>query len=200
MKILKYLLYAVAALGVLFIAAGFVKPTAGYGNEIEVNKPLRESWAVYQDMSKLGDWINGFKSMELISGEKGTVGSKYKIIVHPEEGEYIELIETITSLQDQESMGLEFDSEFMTNNLLVNFSEKEGKTYIKTNATVRGKGMFMRSLMALMEGPMGNEDLKNMTALKKLIEENTTDYFPDPETVTETADEKSPEGANEASE
>ena len=48
---------------------------------------MNEAWAVHQDESKLGQWLAGFKSIDLISGEVGTVGSKYKVVVNPGEGQ-----------------------------------------------------------------------------------------------------------------
>ena len=184
MKFLKYLLYLIGGLLFLFLAIGFIKPSVNYGHEITVNKSLKEAWAVQQDESKLGEWLAGFKSIDLISGEAGEVGSKYKVVVNPEEGQPdFEMTETVISKSEFDHMALSFDSEMMLFDQTISFSETDGKTTIKTDSKVSGKGMMMRSLFALMEmfsGSFQAQEVKNVEALKKVIEENTTDYYPAP--------------------
>jgi len=181
MKILKYLLFLLLAILVFFIAIGFVKPKVHYGYEITVDKSIKEAWAVHKDDSKYALWLEGFKSMELISGEHNKVGSKYKIVVNPGEGQPdFTMIETIKSVQEYEHVDLNFDSEMMIFNQRTSFREENGKTKIKTDSTVKGKGLLMRSMFAMM-GIFGNsfekQEAKNIERLKKVIEENTTDYF-----------------------
>ena len=184
MKILKYLLYLIGGFLFFFLAIGFIKPSVNYGHEITVNKSLKEAWAVQQDESKLGEWLTGFKSIDLISGEAGEVGSKYKVVVNPEEGQPdFEMTETVISKSEFDHMALSFDSEMMLFDQTIYFSETDGKTTIKTDSKVSGKGMMMRSLFALMEmfsGSFQAQEVKNVEALKKVIEENTTDYYPAP--------------------
>jgi len=184
MKILKYLLYAVVALVVIFFAIGLLKPSVNYGHEITVNKSVKEAWAVHQDESKLGLWLDGFKSIDLIEGEEGTVGSKYKVVVNPSDGQPdFEMIETIVAVEEFDHIELSFDSEAMRFDQTTTFTESDGKTTIKTDSKVSGKGIMMRSMFALMEmlgGSFQAQEEKHVEALKKVIEENTTDYYPAP--------------------
>lgn len=192
MKILKYLLYFVVGLVLLFVLVGFIKPSVSYGHEITVDKPVQEAWAVHKDEAKFDQWLAGFKSIELISGEAGEVGSKYKVIVDPGEGEPdFEMIETVVSLEEFDHVTLHFDSEMMVFEQTTSFSETDGKTTIKNDSKVMGKGVMMRSMFALME-MFGNafqtQEVKNIEALKKVIEENTTDYYPAPVIMEEVTD------------
>jgi hypothetical protein len=184
MKILKNLLYLIVGLVIVFFAIGLLKPKVNYGHEIIVNKSIKEAWAVSQDESKFGEWLDGYKSIELISGEKGEVDSKYKVIVEPEEGQPdFEMIETVVSKKEFDHVTLHFDSDMMNFEQTIFYSEKDGKTSVKTESSVSGKGMTMRSMFALMEmfgGAFQAQEVKNIEALKKLIEENTTDYYPVP--------------------
>lgn len=188
MKILKYLLYLIVGLVIIFFAIGLIKPTVNYGHEITVNKSLKEAWAVSQDESKYGQWLDGFKSIELVSGEAGAVGSKYKVVVNPSEGQPdFEMIETVVSKKEFDHVTLHFDSEMMDFDQTILYAETDGKTSIKTESAVSGKGIVMRSLFAIMEmftGSFTAQETKNIEALKKVIEENTTDYYPAP-TVAE---------------
>jgi len=192
MKILKYVLGILGVLLLIFLAVGMIHPSVSYGHEIEVNKPLKESWAVHKDYSKFDQWLDGFKSIEHISGEEEAIGSKYKVIVIPQEGaEPFEMIETLTAMEEFDHITLHFDSDMMDFDQTTFFSEKDGKTTIKTDSKVIAKGMFMRSMFAVMEmmgGSFTAQEAKNIEQLKKVIESNTTDYFPAPvvETVEQT--------------
>ena len=184
MKILKYLLGVLALLILLFFVIGFLNPSVSYGHEIEVSKSIEEAWAVHKDDSKYAQWLDGFKSIEHISGEQEAVGSKYKVIVKPSEEEpEFEMIETVVSVKENDHISLNFDSEMMDFEQTTSFSERDGKTVIKTDSKVKGKGMMMRSMFALMEmlgGAFTAQEAKNIEQLKKVIESNTTDYFPTP--------------------
>ncbi len=184
MKALKYIIFVILALVILFFAIGMIKPSVSYGHEITVNKPIEETWAVTQDASKYDQWLAGFKSIELIEGEKNEVGSKYRVIVNPGEGQpEFEMIETIASIKEFEHVNLHFDSEFMDFEQLITHSESDGKTTVKTESKVIAKSAVMRSLFAIMEmigGSFTAQEKKNIEALKKVIEENTTDYYPAP--------------------
>ena len=192
MKFLKYLFFFILGLLLFVFLLGIVKPTVNYGHEVTVNKPIKEAWAVQQDPSKLDQWIKGFKSIDHISGDMGEVGSKYKVIVNPGEGQDdFEMIETIVSKKEFDHIELVFDSDMMQFNQRATFSENNGKTTVKTDSKVTGNGMIMRSMFAVMDLFSGNfqkQEVENINALKKVIEENTTDYYPKPlETEAEEA-------------
>ena len=198
MKILKFLLSLIVILILIFFAIGFIKPTVSYGHEIEVDKSVKEAWAVHIDDSKYDQWLDGFKSIDLISGELNEVGSKYKVVVNPGEGQPdFEMIETLVDKKDFEYVNLNFDSDMMTFDQKTTFVESDGKTKIKTESKVGGKGIMMKSMFAMMEmlgGSFQAQEEKNLEALKKVINNNTTDYYPQPvmdtEIEVETSDSK----------
>lgn len=169
------------ALVLIFFAIGLLMPEVHYGHEITVNKSAKEAWAVSQDLSKYPQWLDGFVSETLISGERGKAGSKYKVIVNPGEGQDIfEMIETVDEIKENEYVKLHFESDPMNFEQKYSFSETDGKATMKSDATVKGKGIMMRSMFAIMEmlgGSFSKQEAKNLNNLKKVIEENTTDYF-----------------------
>ncbi len=181
MKILKLFLFLILALVLVFFLFGLLKPTVNYGHEITVNKSLEEAWAVQQDETKLGQWLEGFQSIELISGEKGKVGSKYKVVVKPEGQPDFVMTETIKSIKEMDHFTIEMDSDMMLFDQTISFKESNGKVAIKTDSKVTGKGLMTKSMFALMEtlgGMFQKQEAKNIEALKTVIESNTTDYFP----------------------
>lgn len=183
MKYLKYLLYLIIALIIIFFAFGIFKPTVTFGHEITVDKPAKETWAIAQDVSKMDQWLDGFKSMELISGEEGKPGSKYKVVINPGEGqEDFEIIETFKSFKEYELVEMSFENDDMLMDYSISHTESGGKTTIKTQSKSKAKGILMRSMFAIMDmfDLFNAQEEKNIEALKKVIEENTTDYYPEP--------------------
>ena len=185
MKVLKYLLYIILALILFALIMGLLKPTIEYGHEITADKPVEEAWAVSQDVAKFADWLKGFKSIELIEGKQDEIGSKYKVIVNPGEGQDdFEMIQTLVDYKEFDYATLHFDSEVMTFDQTINYKEADGKTTITSDSKVAAKGMMMRSMFAVMDllsGSFQKQEAENFENLKKLIDENTTDYFPAPE-------------------
>ena len=114
MKILKYLLFGVLGLIVIFFGIGLISPSVSYGHEVSVNKSVEEAWAVSQDETKYAEWLAGFQSIELLEGEKGAVGSKYRVIVNPGEGQpEFEMIETVMSVEEFDHVTMHFDNEMI---------------------------------------------------------------------------------------
>lgn len=187
MKILKYIFIVIVILIAAFYAVGLMYPQVEYGSEITVSKSIEEAWAVSQDESKYPLWLEGFQSMELIEGEYGEVGSKYKIIVLPGEGQpEFEMIETVVSKEENDHVHMIFDSEAMDFEQIISFSSDEEGTHVVTESIVKGKELSSKAIFALMEnlaGAFTAQETKNMNNLKKVIEENTTDYSPEPEPV-----------------
>ena len=181
MKILKYILFPILGFILLFFLIGLIKPVTKYGHTITVDKSIEEAWGVTQDESKFDQWLKGFKSMELISGEKNEVGSKHKVIVNPGEGQPdFEMIETLISIKEFEHVEMHFDSEMMDFEQIISFKENDGKTTVSTDSKVIGKNRMSRSMFAIMEmfGSFTKQETENVENLKKVIEENTTNYYP----------------------
>lgn len=178
MKYLKYLLYLIIILGLLFIGKGFITPSIAYENEIVVNKPANESWAVMSDEANLPKWIKGFKKTELVSGTPNTVGAVSKVYVE-ENGEEMIMEETITAIKPNELMAMTFTMDFMDMDYEISFNEKDGKTTINSKSKTSGNGMIAKSIVSFMESTMKEQEDKNLNNLKKLIESNTKNYFPE---------------------
>ena len=178
MKYLKYILGLIALLVVLFIGKGFLTPSLSYDSEIVVDKPAKEAWAVMNDESKIDQWLKGISKVEHVSGEKGKVGAVTRY-TYLEDGQESVILETIKSIGPDEQINMDFEMEGVMNmDYTVKFVEKDGKTHIKSSTITEGQGMFMRSMVSFMKGTMQAQEDENMSNLKKLIEANTTNYFP----------------------
>jgi len=187
MKYLKYFLGIIAVLALLFIGKGILTPSLSYNSEIIVDKPIKEAWAVMNDETKISQWLKGITDVKHISGEKGTVGAVTQY-TFDENGEESIILETLKAIRPNEHVAMDFVMEgVMDMAYQVDFTEKDGKTHIKSSTVTKGIGMFMRSMLSFMKSSMQAQEDENMNNLKKLIEGNTTDYFPTP--VVEVAEE-----------
>jgi len=184
MKYLKYLLYLIIVLVLVFFGKGFLTPSVSYENEIIVNKPAKEAWAVMSDESNLPKWIEGFIRTELVSGTANEVGAVSNVYVD-DSGQEMMMEETITAIKLHEHMAMTFTMEFMNMDYEINFKEEGGKTTINSKSTTMGNSIFAKSMISFMPGAMKEQEDKNLSSLKKLIEENTKNYFPEPEIETE---------------
>lgn len=135
MKLLKIIVIAIALIVAGFFAMGIVFSEVKYGHTITVSKPINEAWAISQDESKFQLWLEGFQSIELIEGEMFEVGSKYRVIVNPGEGQpEFEMIETLVALNPPNSITMHFDSEMMVFEQTMAFVQDGTQVKISTDS------------------------------------------------------------------
>lgn len=176
MKYLKYAFGILLVVVVAFMAIGLIKPTVTYECEIVVEKPTDESWAVLQDPEKLSEWLDGFQKIEHISGTPGTMGAVSKVYFD-DNGQSMEILETITDIVQNESMSMKYESDFMDMDYKLNLVSVNGQTKIHSITTANGNGLISKSIMALMASSLIEQEETNLSNLKKTIEQNTKDYF-----------------------
>lgn len=180
MNIFKYLGLILIILVFLFFIMGLIRPSVHYGHTIIVDKPVSEAWAVHQDISKYDQWLDGFQSIQLIEGEKNTVGSKYRVTVIPRDGEAEFIMnETIESFVPNDHISLNFDSEMMQFDQTTRFVDKGRQTVISTESKVTGKTFITRCLFSSMEtiaGMFQSKEVENIENLKNVINQNIDQY------------------------
>lgn len=175
MKYLKYIIGVLVILAVVFLLIGMVKPEVSYDCEIVVDKPLSESWQVTQDEEKMPDWLPGFQKIEHVSGIPGEIGA-VSIVYFVENGEEMQIEETITDIVPNESISMTYGSDFMDMNYYMKLTEDGARTKITSSTTARGNGLFSKSIMALMGGSIKAQEEANLINLKRVIEENVKSY------------------------
>ena len=184
MKFFKYLLLLLLLLVLLFFVKGLLTPTIEYSCQVNVNKSAKEAWAVMSDESNLPKWIKGFKRTELISGTANTKGAISNVYVE-ENGQEMMMQETINEIRPYEKLHMTFAMDFMDMDYIISFNEVDGKTDISSKSVTSGNGMIAKSIVSFMPKAMKEQEQENLNSLKKLIETNTKNYFPEPEPVIE---------------
>lgn len=180
MKYLKYFIGLILFLTLIFVGRGLMTPSISYSSEIIVDKSIEEAWAVMNDESKVTQWLKDLTKVEHVSGEKGKVGAVTKY-TFSQNGSESSILETLKVIRPNEHIAMDFEIEGVMDMIyMADFSTKDGKTHIKSSTTNKAKNFPMQCMLPFMKGSFQSQEDENMANLKKLIEENTTDYFPAP--------------------
>jgi hypothetical protein len=179
---LYYTLGIISILIILFLIIGLIKPSTSYNCEIMVDKPIEESGYVAQDEERMSEWLEGFKKIEHVSGTPKTVGNVSNVYFTIN-GKEMVVKRTITAIKLFESVESLSETDFMNMEYRVKMTAIGEKTKISSSTTVKGNGMFAKSLMVFMGGSLKKQEETNLAKLKNTIEANTKKYFPEPTTV-----------------
>lgn len=196
MKFLKYLLILIVLLVLIFFGKGLLTPEISYQSQISVNKSIEEAWAVMSDESNLPEWIDGFQKTELVSGTHNTVGAVSNVYVE-ENGQEMVMQETINAIKAPDHLNMTFTMDFMDMDYDMALSNDNGKTLIVTKSKTTGNGLIAKSMISFMTSAMKKQEDANLSNLKRLIEENTKNYFPEPEVQLDPAMESEVEVGTE---
>src|SRR4029434_5206432 len=112
---------------------------------IEIDRPLREVYAAFNNSDNLPRWISGLQRTEPISGTPGQVGAKTRQI-YLERGRIVELIETITATDPLKRFSGVIDGQCMDCSNHVEFVDRGASTLVVARADMRSRS-FMLSLM-----------------------------------------------------
>ena len=178
MKILKYLVIVLLLLIIGFFALGLITPSVEYSSTITVDKPIEEAWAVMADETRVSEWLEDVKRLEPVSGTPNTVGAVSNIFVD-NNGEEMMMKETITKYEAPNVIAMDFSMDFMDMEYEMTLKEKNGKVEITSTSKTIGNGAVAKSIVAMMPSAMKAQEDTNMNNLKKVINENTKNYFPE---------------------
>lgn len=142
-----------------------------YTTEIEIDKPIDEVVALFDNADNLGKWMEGLQSFEHLSGEPGQVGAKSKLVFKMGKRE-IEMIETITvrNLPDEFSGTYEAKGVFnIVKNKFVPLSENRTKYISEQEFQFKG---FMKIIGFLMPSAFKKQSVKYLKDFKEFAESN----------------------------
>lgn len=143
-----------------------------YTVETDINVPIDRVIELFDNEENLKKWMMGLESTEHLSGEKGQVGAKTKMIFNWGKRKS-EMIETITSkdLPDDLSGTYEMNG---TLNIQKNSFQKlnEHSTRWVSHAEFQFSGLGMKIMAALMPGLFKKQSRKFADSFKEFAESN----------------------------
>ena len=163
----------VLVVGIVVVAYNMVDDELAYETSFEVDRPVDVAWAVFSDEERMTEWMPGLIRMDLMEGEYETVGSKYRL-VFDENGQTMEMIETITAIEPEEEFAFSFTMEeaLMEGEIRVLFEGQGERTTIRTENVVRGKSL-MKIFVPLMREQMVARQELGYRQLADMIEAET---------------------------
>jgi uncharacterized membrane protein len=170
-KIIFILLGIIGTLIIGFVAIGFIKPIYEGGVNVTVNAPVSTTFAYFNNTDNMAKWMDNFKGIENISGEKNQIGSKWKL-VYDENGKDLVMTETVTAFEQDKLFAFDMEDEYFKMHIEIRFEEKDGKTIITQIDKGEGKNLPARSMVAIMGtlGLMQKQQQGMYNKLKDLVE------------------------------
>ena len=156
-NILRRIALVVLVLLLIFLSLGIFIPTVSYETKGEINKPIEEVFALYNDMDRISEWIPEIKEVETLVNKAGKVGSEFRMVVD-NNGQSMEMLERVEDYVPNERVALFYDAGMMLKNDTFTFEEEGGKTIIKGSHEVEGSSYYSKCVFAFFKGPFQKVD------------------------------------------
>ena len=151
MKVVKVILIVLVVLTLIFFGTGLVVKESNYSLEIEVDKPISETFRLFNDQSTTKEWIPEFQKIEVINEKPGVTGSEYRITVD-NNGQMISMKEKVLAYVENEKVTLYVDSESVLKTNDYSFTSEGGKTKIKLDVTYQGESYILNCVFPYFKG------------------------------------------------
>jgi len=173
MRVLKTtgIILLVCVLG--FLSIGILFPEISYQTTVHVSRSPATVFSVLTDAGRMGDWIEGYVSMETIVEHDDQIGNEYRL-TFVQNGDTLILDEEVTEFVENERFGLTLTHEIMVTESSITLTKTSEGTSIATTNLVRGSGMLWRSLFPLMKGTLETEQRRQYERLSQIIEISPT--------------------------
>ncbi len=169
MKALKIILGLVSGLVVAFVLVGFMIPELNFTTTVRASRSVDVTFDVFTNVDLMDQWLEGFESIEILSGEPEEIGSKFRVRFN-DDGTEIEFTEELKTFEEGKAYGFLMDAGFFTNDTMFSFSEESGETTIRASNSMIGSSWYMRSLLPFMKSDMQRQQVETLQALAALAE------------------------------
>jgi len=157
MKTVKIIVTFLVILTVIFFATGLVVKESTYSIEISIDKPLEETFAKFNDISTISEWIPEYKSIEVTDKKAGVTGSVYRITVVNKDQE-VTIREKILGYVKNEKVTLYFDREAFEEIDDFTFKRVGSKTMITLNSSYQAKSYILGCVLPYFKGKFKGAD------------------------------------------
>lgn len=169
MKTVKVIVIFLVIVSVVFFGTGLVIKDSSYSIEITVDKPLKETFAKFNDMSTIKEWIPEYTSVETISQKPEVTGSIYNIIVD-NQGQKVTIEEKILAYIENEKVTLFFNREGVIETDDYAFKSDGSKTTITLNSNYQAKSYILGCVLPYFKGTFKGVDQKYLENFKAFAE------------------------------
>ncbi|WP_299625435.1 SRPBCC family protein [uncultured Tenacibaculum sp.] len=170
MKTIKIILGVIIALTIVFLATGLIFKETTYTTKVTINKPVNEVFSVFNDTSKIKNWIPELHSIEAENEKTERTGSTYKLVMKNKNGEEIVMREKVMAFVPNEKVTLRFNSSTMLKTDDYVFSFSDGNTTIENNSKCVGGSYILSCLYPYFKGKLKSLDQEYLNNFKTFIE------------------------------
>lgn len=169
MKTIKIILGIIIALTLVFFGTGLIVKETKYTAEVEVNKPVKEVFALFENKEALQKWMPEIKSIEPINETPQKLGSTYKIIVE-NQGQQLEMQEKIRAYVPNEKLTFQFNSPDMVKIDDYNFIANGNTTKVVQHSSVRANSFMLACTFPWFKGNFKKMSQDYMNRFKEMAE------------------------------
>ncbi len=170
MKYFKVFLIIVVLISVGFILIGVIVPKISYETTITTNKPVEETWDMFSDTELMAEWMQGFKSKKVLSGDATTPGSTYEVIIVQNDEEYV-MTETLVEYKEDELYVFTIENDILLSKQEVHFKSDGDGTIVTEKSVTEGKSLIMKSIISLTKSIFQKNSDEKYNSFKKLVDE-----------------------------
>lgn len=170
MKAIKIILGIIIVLSLVFFGTGLVVKEINYETKIEVDKPVEEVFAIFNDEKNLKHWIPQLKSIDPIDEKVGVTGSRYKMVVVDGNGNDITMEEKILAYVENEKLTLYFDAQGMLKTDDYTFASNGAKTIITNRSNCKSDSYIFGCMMPYFKGTFKEIDQGYLSNFKVFAE------------------------------
>ena len=169
MKVLKLLFRIVLLLVVIFFLTGLFVNNVTYSVTTDIEKPLEETFTLFNDETKIKEWIPEVISFEPINVSDAMIGNTYKMLV-VSDGEDIEMTETILNYIPNRKVELDFTIEGMHKINAISFSSNQNSTTITNDVMVEGTNYMLKCMFPYFKSKFKSMDQETLNNFKAFAE------------------------------
>jgi uncharacterized protein YndB with AHSA1/START domain len=170
-RVFKVLGSIILILGAIFLAAGVIIPELEYETDIVIDRPLDTTFVLFNDESRLQEWLTTIKDIEHVSGAPKKPGFVRKYYTE-DRGRRFEIEETLIEFVPNEKVVIQFVAGGMSKDNTVLFASDGDKTKITHLALARGSSHIDRCMFAFFKAAFKKIDQENLNSFKRFAEDN----------------------------
>lgn len=169
MKTVKVIVTILVILSILFLGTGLVIKENKYSSEITVNKPLSETFKLFNDQETISQWIPEIQKFEAIEEKPGMVGSEYRITMD-NDGEVVTMKEKVLAYVEDQKVTLYFDAEQVLKTDDYTFIADGEATKIQLDVTFQAESYILSCMFPYFKGAFKSVDDKYLNNFKAFAE------------------------------
>lgn len=169
MKALKITGIVLTIIVVVFFGIGLIVPSYEYDSTIEVNAPVEKCWSIFNDVTKMNQWLKGFESLTLKSGDSLKVGSVYEIVVTDSDHRMV-MSEKITEVNAPKKISYQLNNDVLRSDFSFSF-DGTSPTKITSHYKVTGNNIAWKSILFLSKPYMTGSAADQLSSLKSVTEQ-----------------------------